>query len=53
MRADFANVVAKQKAREQMAKENSSWMAGGRRRMMALKSKLSEDGLSRLRVSGD
>jgi hypothetical protein len=50
MRLDFADAAAKQKAREQVAKENSSW---GRRRIMALKGRLAEDRVSSARVLDD
>jgi hypothetical protein len=50
IRADFADVEAKQKAREQSAKDKSSWIAEGRRRMATVRSRLSERRLSRRRV---
>jgi hypothetical protein len=48
MRADFADVAAKQRIREQKEKERSSWRFEGRRRIAALKRTISDSRVLRL-----
>jgi hypothetical protein len=48
IRADFADVTAKQKIREQKEREKSSWRFEGRRRMATLKRTLSSNKILKL-----